>query len=230
MRAALFATLAAGLAIAGPVHASLPGDVDLEFRVLLGEKDIGRHSFRVTGDGERAVVDIDADFEVTFLAIPVYRYRHTNREVWRDGCLASIASRTDDNGELQSLEGEVGEDSFVLRTRNGSRDLEAGCVMTFAYWNPDFLNRTALLNAQTGDYVAVDVERAGLDDLRLEKSRFRAERYRLSNADEGIDISLWYEADTRRWLALESRVDGKVIRYVPVRPASIAGTERAGAR
>ena len=40
------------------------------------------------------------------------------------------------------------------------------CVMSFAYWNPDFLEQPRLLNPQTGEYVAVQVEEAGMDVLQ----------------------------------------------------------------
>jgi hypothetical protein len=56
--------------------------------------------------------------------------------------------------------------------------------------------------------------------LKLPERSVAADIYRLRNADEQIDISLWYARADGRWLSLESRVEGgRVIRYLPASAA-----------
>lgn len=201
------ATALCGLAYADDV---------LRFRVLLNDKEIGYHSFRVSNEAGRQTIDIQARFDVTFLAIPVYRYEHSNREEWSNGCLHRIAARTDDNGRLFMVDGAAQQEAFTIATADRARQLDAECVMTFAYWNRDFLRQSRLLNAQTGEYLPVEIEFEGKEALRLGEGRVQAQRYRVRNADQGIDIVVWYRASSGKWLSLESRVGkGKRIRYLP---------------
>ena len=214
--------LAAALSFTGIATASATtGSAnDLLFRVLLDDKDIGVHRFRVSSQDDRELVEIQADFDVSFFAIPVYSYDHRNREVWRDGCLERIESKTDDNGDEFRVEGEARGDRFVVSTQSDTTELDAGCVMSFAYWNRDFLSQGRLLNAQTGEYLPVDVEEAGTERLTLGDASVQALRYRLVNREEEIDISVWYDAASGRWLSLESRVgDARVLRYLPLADA-----------
>ncbi len=190
--------------------------LDLRFRVLLNDSEIGYHNFRVVNEAGRETIDIDANFKVTFLAIPVYRYDHNNREVWRDGCLEEIESVTDDNGDEYRVDGRNLGEQFKVATQSDQFELESDCVMTFAYWNREFLGQGRLLNAQTGEYLQVEVEALGSDTLRFTDGPVETLHYRLRNPEREIDISVWYERGTDRWLSLESRVgNNRVIRYLP---------------
>lgn len=186
------------------------------FRVLLNDKEIGFHSFKVVAEAERKTVDINADFDVTFFAIPVYSYDHSNREIWNKGCLEKIASFTDDNGDKYSVDGQFIGDSFKISTRNDQFELENNCVMTFAYWNKDFLRHSRLLNSQSGEYLPVKINFSGIEQLQLGTEKISSRRYNLLNKEQGIDITVWYDARSNKWLSLETKVDGRVIRYLPV--------------
>ena len=205
----------------GLAAASTASDRELLFRVLLDDREIGSHSFRVKREDDRETVDIRADFDIRFLAISFYTYEHDNRETWKDGCLDSIVSSTDDNGDEFRVEGRDRGASFELATLDGQAELDAHCVMTFAYWNSEFLKETRLLNAQNGEYIPVEISPEGVDEIGLADRRVTADRYRVRNAERAIDITVWYARDNGRWLSLESRVEGgRVIRYLPVAPAN----------
>ncbi len=200
--------------------ASASSEEELLFRVLLDDKEIGFHSFRVAEEAGRETIEINADFDVTFLAIPVYSYDHSNREVWNNGCLETIVSSTDDNGDEFSVDGKSQGRFFEVATNRAQRQLDAPCVMTFAYWNRDFLQQSYLLNAQTGEYLPVDIGYEGVEQLRIDDRALDAARYNLSNADEELDITVWYDESSGKWLSLESKVGGgRTIRYLPASTA-----------
>jgi hypothetical protein len=195
---------------------------DLLFRVMLDDREIGYHRFRVSQQDGSEVVEIDAEFLVTFLAIPVYRYDHRNREVWRRGCLQSIVSATDDDGDEFEVEGKRKQNGFEVATLEGEQRIESDCVMSFAYWNRDFLQQDRLLNAQNGEYLAIDVEPRDREILELPDRDVAANAHRLRNSEKEIDITVWHARDSGRWLSLESRVEGgRVIRYLPADPREI---------
>jgi hypothetical protein len=199
---------------------SIYANQDFRFRVLLDDKEIGHHHFRVAEHAGYQIVDIRAEFDVKFFKIPVYSYDHGNREVWEDGCLDEIVSRTDDNGTVFLVDGEAEDQSFKVITRDQRRQLKSACVMTFAYWNREFLQQSHLLNAQTGEYLAVSVDFEGTEQLKIHKNIVPALRYRLRNQEEKLDITIWYEESSGKWLSLESKTSGgRLLRYLPVETA-----------
>lgn len=219
LHSAAVAVIGLGLLLAA---ADTQARQDYSFRVLLDDREIGFHRFQVTQSDGRETVDIEANFKVTFFAIPFYRYDHSNQEIWRDGCLESIRSQTDDNGDNFRVEGQRDTRGFDVLTQTEPYSLERSCVMTFAYWNMDMLEQRELLNAQTGEYLPIEVDYVGDETLELNGGPVRASRYELSNSEQQIDITVWYETESGRWLSLESRVDGRVIRYLPRSTETVA--------
>jgi hypothetical protein len=152
----------------------------------------------------------EADFRYRVLFIPAYRYEHSNAERWRDDCLVEIESQTNANGKRIAVSGEATGEGF--RVQRGEKPVQlSGCVMSFAYWNPEFLEQSRLLNPQTGEYVDVSVEEVGPEFVEVRGERVPATRFRLTAYE--VDLTLWYSRDDE-WLALESVAKGgHVIRY-----------------
>jgi hypothetical protein len=185
------------------------------FRVLLNDKDIGYHSFRVSKQDDAEQVEIEASFDVRILFINAYSYRHKNVERWTGECLSEIRSSTEDGGESFSVTGEARENRFVLDTNAGGQELASECVRTFAYWDPRLLDAPRLLNAQTGEWVDVQVADGGMEQFQVNGESIESRRY-LLQMPEGT-ISLWYGTHGR-WLALEAPAPGgRTLKYVPER-------------
>jgi hypothetical protein len=188
--------LLGALGLAGPATAE-----QLRFQVYLDERPIGEHSFRIAGSGDTTRVTSRASFDVDFLFINAYRYRHTSNEVFRNGCLTAIDASTDDNGKRFEVSGEAVGDDFRIQAEDGT-ERASGCVKTFAYWDKDFLSKRRLLNPQTGDLESVRVQPKGRDTIAVENGReVSAERFAL-RTDE-LTIDLWYNDDLG-WVGLQS--------------------------
>ena len=210
-------------AIASGANAAdeLPGK-QWQFEVALDGKPIGFHTFELQHDGSKQVLTTEASFDVKFLFVTAFRYRHQNTEIWNDGCLSSIDASTDSNGKQLDVRGEINEESFDLLSAEGPATLPR-CVQTFAYWNPAILESQRLLNSQTGAYEDVTVTLEGREQLAVAGERIDALRYRLS-AQAG-DITLWYSSEDNTWVGLEAPAKGgRKLRYqavvVPDRDAS----------
>lgn len=199
------------------------------FEVLLDDKQIGYHDFSVFNDGPRQVLETEASFDVKFLFITAFRYRHTNTEIWNDDCLLSIDAATDNNGDTLLVNGTQQEDAFRVSRDSGEATLER-CVKTFAYWNPGILEADRLLNSQTGEYEDVSVEFDGEDQVVVDGSPVDALRYRLI-AGAG-EIKLWYSNEPmRRWLALEAPAKGgRTLRYRPLAVPADVTSELSASR
>jgi hypothetical protein len=198
------------LAFSVPTPANTADNARLEFDVFLNDKKVGKHSFEVVeSNGVREVLS-EANFVYRILFIPAYKYEHRSAERWVDNCLLEFDARTNANGDRIEVSGERTNSGFRVEKGNDPVELPE-CVMTFAYWNPEFLEQPRLLNPQTGEYVDVTVEKVGTETLDVKGRPVDANRYRLTAYE--VDLTLWYSAEDE-WLALESVAEGdNIIRY-----------------
>jgi len=180
------------------------------FNVYLDDKKVGTHLFEVMGGGDRRQVQSTANFNVKFLFFSAYSYEHTNLESWAENCLLTFDANTKVNGKPTAVSGATAEAGFMVE-RGAEQELLPDCVMSFAYWNPEFLQQKRLLNPQTGEFLDVDIEAMGTEDLEVRGEKIAAERYRITGRD--IDIMVWY-SENNEWLSLQSVVkNGRIIRY-----------------
>jgi hypothetical protein len=181
-----------------------------EFDVNLDKRPIGTHRFTVNrqADGTTSIQSA-ASFDVRFLGITAYRYRHQAAEQWKGECLATIDASTDDNGRNLRVTGLQRDGRFQL-------DMPAmaalpACLSAYAYWDRDLLLRQrTLLNPQTGKLDEMRVEPMGSETVQLKGQPVQAERYRLHAAQNIID--LWY-SQRGDWLQLESTTGSRRLIY-----------------
>ena len=194
----------------GVAREGTPDNSRWDFTVYLNDKKVGKHTFEVVDDDGQTYVKSEARFKYTILLIPAYRYEHINDERWTENCLQGFEASTNANGDRIMVSGHRNGSAFFVD--NGANRTELpDCVMTFAYWNPDFLQQPSLLNPQTGEYVDVSVEDVGTEMLEVRGEPVPARRFRLTAYE--VDVTLWYSPDNE-WLALESIAQGgHIIRY-----------------
>ena len=197
-----------------------------QFKVLLDNREIGTHYFTLSESNGRQTIQTEARFDVKVLFVNLYRYRHQSTEVWQGNCLRSIDSETDANGKPFLVEGNLvagqSNDNYFQVNAAGAETELPPCVMTFAYWNPIFLDEDKLLNSQTGTYEDVTITRIGEESLQLDGEAVAAVKY-LIDLKAG-PITLWYAANDFRWLALESvAAGGRILRYEPLTITSNGG-------
>ena len=173
------------------------------FKVFLDDKEIGQHTFEVRKQGEEIMVKSEAAFNVKFLFFNAYTYKHSNTELWQEGCLRLIDAQTDDNGDELFVRGKLDDASLSLETPAGVNEID-GCIRSFAYWDLDLLRDKQLLNPQTGELLPVTVEFVGESDIEYRGTTVPALQYIIRGED--LAIELWYSKE-RDWLALESTLE-----------------------
>lgn len=203
-------TIALMLSLLSSVVASPSNVSHWDFDVYLNDKKVGRHEFRVSDiDGVRQVQS-EASFKYKLFLITAYRYEHSAEERWAENCLVKFDAKTNANGERFKVSGKRTATGFSIETDGAPVEIP-GCVMTFAYWNPEFLDQPRLLNSQTGQFVDVSVLDKGTETLDVRGEAVPANRFELTA--EAVDLTLWYSPDGE-WLALESVAKGgHIIRY-----------------
>ncbi|MEO0420813.1 MAG: DUF6134 family protein [Pseudomonadota bacterium] len=196
-----------------------------EFKVFLDDREIGYHNFVLRESDDGQAVDSEARFDVKFLFINAFKYRHHSEEHWVDGCLKDIASSTRANSERNRVEGQASGDSFTLRSvtakkkadlefgADDERTVDTGCLSTFAYWDQAFVDRDRLLNPQTGEVVPVQISRMGQEELEVSGVRTPVIRYRIETPDGEVQVC-YTKVDNRwEWVRLESPIENRMLRY-----------------
>lgn len=198
-----------GILACAPAAQATP--TEWRFAVMLGDREIGEHRFRLEPQADGRQLRSEARFNIRLLGINAFSYVHEATERWRGDCLERIESRTEQNGRSYAVTGTREDERFRVRTLKSSAELPA-CVMSFAYWNPNIVNQRRLLNPQNGEYEEITIEAKGTETIATRGGSQSARRYTLVGRKARID--LWY-ADDGRWLGLESTTDiGQRLRYV----------------
>lgn len=211
-RIAFGATLFLLSIVASTAPASVEPPRQLHFDVFLDDRPIGYQTLSLTPIQDGLRVEIEAAFDVTLLRLKAFEYDHRNVEQWRHGCLHSIESSTQQNGKPYHVTGSAGSEGFSVSSNLGSQDLPR-CVGTFSYWDKDaLLERSKLLNSQTGEYVAIGMRALGRGTTLLGDRKIPVERYVIEGKD--LEITLAYAVDGGEWVALDSPLwGGWTLRY-----------------
>jgi hypothetical protein len=208
MKVALRMHVLAGIALA-MLSAAMAAEQVFDFDVNLDKRPIGTHRFIVRGERGGESIHSIARFDVRFLGIPAYRYRHQATERWAGGCLAAMDATTNDNGRSLRVTG-VRQDGRFQLDQPAATALPA-CLSAYAYWDRDrLLRQRALLNPQTGKLDALRVEALGHETIEVKGQPMQAERFRLHAAQNVID--LWYSL-RGEWLRLESTAGSRRLVY-----------------
>jgi hypothetical protein len=178
------------------------------FTVQLDGKDIGTHRFALEAKeaAARRLVS-EARFSVKVLGITAYRYQHRAEETWSADCLATIDASTNDDGEISTVQGRNSEGGFAISAQTGRKSTTnsaAGCLMSFAYWNPAVATQTRLLDPGNGRIRNVAITALPASLLPVRGSTVSARGLRITGTPRPIDV--WYVDNN--WVGLDTTVKG----------------------
>ena len=189
--AGLLGAAAVGLLSASPLLAEFPGAKPIDFKVFRDGQPLGHHKVSFRRMGEELHVEIDIELEVKIAFVTLFRYSHQNREVWRDGRLVAIDTKTDDDGEAYWLSGRATDAGLEIEGSSG-RVLAPADIMPTSYWNPGTIGQSRLLDTQKGRLIDVEIAPVGPEKITMAGERIEAQRYKV---DGDLTLDLWYTPD-----------------------------------
>ncbi len=203
------AALAGLVLFAAPAHASfIPPSGEIVFKAIRDGDEIGFHKVSFTSDGSRLVARTQIELSVHIAFIRVFHYTHDSTEVWDNGTLTTLESRTFDDGSDENLS---------VTSRGGQLDIAgpayagagAASLKPTSYWFEDFVKQTEVLNSQTGKIMPVTIRSEGNETLLLDGQSVETRRYFV----EELKLHLWYDA-RGQWVRSSFDARGTAIEYV----------------
>ena len=196
-------------------QSGIPADNVLAYEVFRNDKRIGFHHIQFTRNYDEVKLDIHIELDVRLGFIPLFVYTHQNTEIWRDGMLHSLISKTDNNGKPAFVDLVLEEGSYLGRGSRYEGDLVLP-IMSTSYFDPNFVRQQNLISSQDGRLLKVEVAYLGQEHVPDIAGLVEAHRFRLTG---DLKIDIWYTEDGR-WVRTEfSR--GGVLSYRPVAPSKI---------
>jgi hypothetical protein len=208
-RTALCLSLAAGFAVVSlGAGARLSDPGDMLFTVLRQDDPIGTHRIAFERQGDEFHVRVDIDLEVKLAFVTLFRYSHSNHEIWRDNRLVSLETSTDYNGKPFFVRGRASAEGFAVESSSGSYVTTAE-VLPSSYWHPETVGRERLINTQSGKLMSVTVKPLGAESVQVGDNARNSRRYRVEG---DLKADLWYTPEGE-WTKLVFEINGETIVY-----------------
>jgi hypothetical protein len=185
----------------------------LKFQVTREGSPIGHVMERYRPVGSDLQVDVYIALLVTLAFIPVYRYEHRAREIWREGRLIRLDTVTNDDGTAQKLRGRAAADGFSVDGPEGPLVAPAD-ILPSSYWHPRFTEASRMLDSQLGQIVEFDISKLGSERIEALGQAVEADRFAMRG---DIDLDFWYDSD-RVWQKMAFTIKGGYMEYSRVAP------------
>jgi len=171
--------------------ASFPPAGRLDYRVIRDGDDIGTQSVEFIRKDDRLTVRTHVAVLVTLLGIPVYRFTHDAEEQWQNGQLASLTSRSNDDGEARQV--AIRREGDRLRGSYNGRPVDyPGTMLPASLWHPDTVTQTLLLDPVKGRERQVSVADKGEETIEVRGAAVSTHHYAMTGQ---IVRDIWYGAD-----------------------------------
>lgn len=180
----------------------------IKFTAYRNDSRFGFHTVSFERVDGQLIVSIEISFDYKLAFIPLYRYRHRNREVWLDDQLIEIETETDDNGTEYRVSGKAVDDGFQVKGSSGDFTATAA-VQPTSYWRESSLEPAEWLDTQNGNIVRSTLSSTPDQAFPVNGEPVEATAYALEG---DITCTLWYHEG--RWVGLRFIAsDDSVIDY-----------------
>jgi hypothetical protein len=155
------------------------------YQMTLGQPDA--HTFTVV---------CQANVSTSYLFIK-YRYTYQGSELWKDGRLTRLESKTNDDGKQFEVLAQAAGDALRIRV-NGEEHASRPGVWTTTYWHapePKSVNQAVeLIDCDTGKNLRGTLQYVGTQSLTLAGEPRNCAHYSIRGA---VHVDLWYDGQQR---------------------------------
>jgi hypothetical protein len=192
--------LAAGTCLLGG-RISIAGAADKEtrlFSIRIDGRQAGRYQMTITiQDEHTALVTGQADVALSYF-IKKYTYSYQGTEVWKDGRLVHLESRTNDDGTRYQVLAEADGETLWVRVNGKESMRPRSDTWTTTYWRlpePRFRKpAVVLIDCDTGKELHANLQNVGIQSVTAAGQVQTGTHYRLRGE---VTVDLWYDGQER---------------------------------
>jgi hypothetical protein len=162
------------------------------FDIFRDGNKIGTELIEIDKDGDTTSVKFTTRISVVVMFIQAYHFEHSATETWTDGRFVSYTALTDDNGTKYDVSAVVKDDKMDLDV-DGTHSEAAPDLIPASWWSKDFINRTDMLDSETGKPISVKVADLGDEPIVRNGATEQVHHYKISG---GVNRDLWFDGDT----------------------------------
>ncbi len=196
--------------VAAPVGPTPSEAANRRFSVYYKGDRIGAHTTAYSDATGETRVTTEISLKVKALFFTVFAFSHQSVEVWQDGRLTSLDSKTVEDGAKIIVSGAATAQGFRVLSSAGPYVAAATSLTSNSLWTPAVLAQDTLIDAHHGGVIGVSAHRLPDEQLPLPGRTIRATRYRFITPY--LAGSIWYD-EQDRWVHGEFERDGAHIVY-----------------
>jgi len=202
----LMAELPAQKAHAQPVPEGYQFSKRETYEIYRGDTPIGQTVFEFYSRGADLTIVTRTSIKVR---VVVYSYasQHVATEIWENGSLVSLETKTNDDGTPFRVEGTCVANGFQVTGSEGSVVAPPGTPPK-SFWNSGILNAEQVITTKRGALVRVKTTQMGRERVAYKGGAADATRYRFETDDV---IDLWYTDDGILVKALRDSFGGDIL-------------------
>lgn len=164
----------------------------LDFTVLRDGQNIGTHSYSIADNGGETQVEINTDIKVKVLFVTAYKFLHESKEIWQNGRLMSLKSKTDDDGTPKELHAMAEGQRMTVDSKVKGQDKRQHAdapMIPASLWNRDIVTQSSILNTLDGTVMNIQVEDMGQDEVEAGGAKVQAHHYSITGE---LTRELWF--------------------------------------
>lgn len=210
-------------AIAGAAASALPcftyasaaivaptASANRRFSVFYAGERIGAHTITYSAATGETRISTGIELAVKALFFNVFAFSHHSEEIWRDGRLMSLNSRTVESGETIDVAGEATPEGFRVVSKGGPFIASAATLTSNSLWTPAVLGQATVVDAQHGGIIGVSARKIGDEQIAVGNRSVQATRH--SFITPYLAGSIWYDEENF-WVRGDFERDGSNILY-----------------
>ena len=209
-RAAVVLAVAALSLSALPAIAAPPPGGSLDFTVLRNGSQVGRHEMLFRNEADGLKIDIRTNVAVKVAFITAYRFEHEGHEIWQNGRLIRLWSKTNDDGTPHVLDVSAGGNELSVMA-DGREAERATVSIPASLWNERIVQQRSILNTLDGSRMTIAVADLGPETVPVKGRPVPARHYSITG---DLQRELWYDAQNVLVKVRFKAKDGSDIEYL----------------
>jgi hypothetical protein len=207
-----------GIAAGAPLFAisglmtrtALAAPQSLRFKAYRDQSVVGTHAVDVQPSGNQTKVTVKIDLNVSMAFVTLFEFKHDCQELWQEGRLISLSSKTNDNGNKFQVKGKATPEGFRIEGPGGPAIAPADAYTSNSVWNTAVLAQKTVIDAQHGGIIGLSVRPQGQEQVAVAGRQVPTEAYLV--VTPFVAGNVWYD-EAGRWVKAVFEKDGELMEY-----------------